>query len=368
MYSVFVGMQTGDIVRSSKINLMVGVVFISFVSKLVFSSLLLFYDGGRGAFGLIYYFGSLISPNFESDTYIPSRRSFITTGAALIAAIPLTAMIYGITKGKYNYTIKDVLLYFKDLPSKFNGLKIVQISDIHSGSFDSISQVERGVEMINSLKPDVVFFTGDLVNSNKDEINPYIKVFQKINAKYGKYAVLGNHDYYGIRASRGSEEYKAYFDDFKSKFDDMGFQLLRNESCNIEIEGESISLIGVENWGAGRYFQKYGDLEASAIKVSNDDFKILLSHDPTHWDEKVLKDKRKFHLTLSGHTHGMQFGIDIPWLKWSPAKYRYARWMGLYKEEDQYLYVNRGFGFLGFPGRVGMWPEITSIELTNVVS
>lgn len=366
VYSVYTGMQTGDVVRSARVNFFIGVVFTSFVSKFIFSGLLLFYDGGRGVVGLANWIGSTINPNINPEQFIPSRRSFITTGAALISAIPLTTMLYGITKGKYNFKIKNLALKFKELPARFNGFRVVQISDIHSGSFDSAKDVAKGVELINELKPDVVLFTGDLVNSNKDEIDPYIEIFSKIDAKYGMYAVLGNHDYYGVKSPRGSKEYNEYFDDFFSKFDRMGFKLLNNENHQISIEDEKISLVGVENWGAGRYFQKYGDLEKASTNLTEDSFNILLSHDPTHWDEKVLKDKRKFHLTLSGHTHGMQFGIDIPWLKWSPAKYRYPRWMGLYNSDDQYLYVNRGFGFLGFPGRVGMWPEITCLDLKTV--
>lgn len=368
LYQVYNGMQSGDVVRSSNVNFMIGTLFTSFITKIVFCSMMIVQDGGRGVFGIINWLKDVVNPSGgeEAITYIPERRQFFTAGAALIAAIPFTSLLYGLTKGKYRYTVKNIDLSFKDLPVAFDGLKVVQISDIHSGSFDSIEQVERGIDMINALNPDVILFTGDLVNSDKDEIDPYIEVFTKLKATIGKYAVLGNHDYYGARYRKDSPEYAAYFKDFFSKFKAMGFDLLKNENRVITKGGQSITLLGVENWGAGRYFQKYGDLDQSLRDVNTNDFSILMSHDPTHWDEKVIDHRKKIHLTLSGHTHGMQFGIDIPWLKWSPVQYRYKRWSGLYQEQDQYLYVNRGFGFLGFPGRVGMWPEITSFELKSL--
>src|SRR5690606_12098197 len=233
---------------------------------------------------------------------------------------------------------------------------------IHAGSFDSIADVQRGADMINELEPDLILFTGDLVNSKKDEIDPYMDVFKGLKAKIGKFAVLGNHDYYGLYDVAPQDE-KQYWTDFYKKYEDMGFELLNNRSKKIELGGESIRLVGVENWGAGRFFPKFGDLDKALAEVKEEEFCILMSHDPTHWENKVIPHAKKIDLTLSGHTHGMQFGVNIPGFKWSPIQYRYKHWLGLYSEADQHLYVNRGFGFLGFPGRVGMWPEISLFEL-----
>ena len=363
LFAVNSGIQNLDVVRSSNANFMVGVLLTSVITKLVFVGLLFLQDGGRLFWGVGTYVTSFFYE--EINPALPSRRKFITTGAAFIATIPFSALLYGLTSGKYKFTVKDVNLSFDDLPPNFHGLKIVQLSDIHAGSFDDLDEVARGIDLVNEQNPDVILLTGDLVNASKDEINPYIELFSRLKARYGKYIVLGNHDYYGIRARRGSLEYREYMQDFEDKIKAMGFHLLNNESTTIEINGESISIAGVENWGAARYVQKYGDLDKALSDQQNESFKILMSHDPTHWDEKVINHEKKVQLTLSGHTHGMQFGIDIPWLKWSPVKYRYKRWMGLYEENGRYLYVNRGFGFLGFPGRVGIWPEITKITLNS---
>jgi predicted MPP superfamily phosphohydrolase len=322
-------------------------------------------DISRIIIGLVRFIGSFIG--FEKaveSSYIPGRRKFLTLAATGVASVPFFTMIYGLTKGKYKYTIENIKLTFKDLPKSFEGLKIVQISDIHAGSFDSKEQVARGIDMINAQKPDLIVFTGDLVNSNKNEIDPYIDIFARLEAKMGKYAILGNHDYYGMYDLENDTQKDTYWKDFMTKYDQMGFKLLNNDRQKLSINNESISLVGVENWGAGRWFPKKGDLDKA---MPNDNsFKILLSHDPTHWDEKVIEHEKQVHLTLSGHTHGFQFGINFPGFKWSPAQYRYKHWMGLYEEKDQYLYVNRGFGFLGFPGRVGMWPEIAVLELSSI--
>jgi predicted MPP superfamily phosphohydrolase len=219
--------------------------------------------------------------------------------------------------------------------------------------------------MIQDQKPDMILFTGDLVNQDKDEINPYISLFGKLVAPFGKYAVLGNHDYYGQPSNKS--ERKAYWDDFFEKYKEMGFDLIMNDHRYINKENQRIALIGVENWGGGRWFPKKGDLDKALNGVSTEEFCLLMSHDPTHWDEKVLPHERHIDLTLSGHTHGMQFGINLKGLRWSPVKYRYKKWIGLHEEKGQKLYINRGFGFLGFPGRVGMWPEITIITLEKDV-
>ncbi|MBL0023699.1 MAG: metallophosphoesterase [Saprospiraceae bacterium] len=350
--------------KKEMFNFLTGFVFTMLVTKLIFSAIMLVQDGGRYIIGFLSYIKSLyIDVDDAAAAFIPERRLFITSLATLTAGIPFFGMLYGITKGKYRYTIERVNLSFKDLPAAFDGLRIVQISDIHSGSFDNKEKVRTGIEKINALKPDIVCFTGDLVNAEKEEIDPYLDIFSEIKSKYGKFAILGNHDYYGSWEKNNTMAEDAYFSDFFTKFRKMGFDLLNNENRTINIAGESIQLLGVENWGAGRWFPKKGDLDKALVGVDKSAFKILMSHDPTHWDEKVVLHPEHIHLTLSGHTHGFQFGFQLPGFKWSPAQYRYKKWLGLYQEGGKYLYVNRGFGFLGFPGRVGMWPEITLIEL-----
>jgi predicted MPP superfamily phosphohydrolase len=254
-------------------------------------------------------------------------------------------------------------LHFEDLPESFDGYKLTQISDIHSGSFDNMDKVKYAVDLINEQDSDVILFTGDIVNNKTDELLPYVDVFNKLKAKDGLYSVLGNHDY-GDYVSWDSDEAKDQnLEDLKTLQKEIGFDLLLNESRYLEKNGERIALVGVENWGAGG-FKKAGDLKRAAAGIHKDDFKILMSHDPSHWEKEVIQDDYNYHLTLSGHTHGMQFGIEIPgWFKWSPVKWRYKYWAGIYEEMGQYINVNRGFGYLAFPGRVGIWPEITVIEL-----
>ena len=358
------GMMQGIVLRTATNNFYIGILFSAFVFKLLISGTMITQDGLRFLAGIGSYISGLFTGN-QPETFFPDRRKMITTSVVLISGIPFLGMLYGITKGKYKFTVKRLSLAFSNLPIKFDGLKVVQISDIHSGSFDSISEVEKGIKMINDLKPDLILFTGDLVNSLKDEINPYMASFEKLKATYGKYAILGNHDYYGLNGIP-EEEKDGYWADFMNKYVLMGFKLLKNEHTKIKIEDQEISLVGVENWGAGRFFQKYGDIDKSIAGLKADDFAIMMSHDPTHWSNHIVPHRYNFPLTLSGHTHGMQFGIDIPGFKWSPVKYRYEHWSGLYEDKGQYLYVNKGFGFLGFPGRVGMWPEITMIELKSV--
>lgn len=291
------------------------------------------------------------------------RRKFISQIALGLAAIPFTSILYGVFKGKYNFKVLKYTLHFEDLPKAFDGYKLTQISDIHSGSFDNIDKVEYAIDLINEQQSDVILFTGDMVNNKAEEMQPYVDIFKKLKAKDGMYSVLGNHDY-GDYVRWNSDEAKAQnLEDLKALQKNIGFDLLLNENRFIEKNGERIAIIGVENWGKGG-FKKKGDLKKASTLVDEGDFKILMSHDPSHWDEKVINDAYHYHLTLSGHTHGMQFGIEIPgWFKWSPVKWRYKHWAGIYKELGQYINVNRGFGYLAFPGRVGIWPEITVIEL-----
>lgn len=361
-YAAFTG---GGFFGNSSANVYLGVTLTAIITKLTFVVFLLPQDLGRIFYGLgdsVYRVFTGKDRTSES-TFFPTRRRFLTLAATGLAAIPFSTMFYGLTKGKYAYTVNKVKLAFNDLPPAFEGFKIVQISDIHAGSLDSISGVAKGVSMINEQAADLVVFTGDLVNSDKDEVDEYMDTFGKIEAKYGKFSVLGNHDYYGVPDDPADE--KAYWKDFQKKYQTMGFRLMNNENTFIEKEGERICLMGVENWGRGRWFPKNGDLDKALKNTTTNEFCVLMSHDPTHWDDKIKLHPKHIHLTLSGHTHGFQFGINMPGFKWSPIQYRYDKWMGLYEEAKQYLYVNRGFGFLAFPGRIGMWPEITVIELSR---
>ncbi|AJR03145.1 metallophosphoesterase [Siansivirga zeaxanthinifaciens] len=298
-----------------------------------------------------------------SGNYFPARRQFISKVALGLAAIPFASIIYGIYKGKYNFKVLKYTLTFNDLPDAFDGYKITQISDIHSGSFDDIEKVSYAIDLINEQASDVILFTGDMVNNKASELIPYKDIFSKLDAKDGKFSVLGNHDY-GDYVTWESEEAKHQnLEELKTIQKDIGFDLLLNESRFLEKNGQRLALVGVENWGTGG-FKKAGDLKKATQHIDAHDFKILMSHDPSHWEQQVIADPYHYHLTLSGHTHGMQFGIEIPgWFKWSPVKWRYKYWAGIYQEMGQYINVNRGFGYLAFPGRVGIWPEITVIEL-----
>ena len=292
----------------------------------------------------------------QTEGMLPERRKFISQIALGLAAIPFTALLIGMVRGKYNYKVLKYTLTFDDLPDAFDGLTLAQISDIHSGSFDNPEKVAYGVDLVNQQNPDLILFTGDIVNNKTTELYPYQSIFSKLSAPMGVYSILGNHDY-GDYVDWESEAAKRQnMEDLKRVQKEMGFHLLLNESVSLEKEGEKISLVGVENLGKGR-FKKAGDLEKALADVAPEDFKILLSHDPSHWEAQVLSHPFPFHLTLSGHTHGMQFGIYIPGvIKWSPAKWRYKQWAGIYNQGQQYLNVNRGFGYLAYPGRVGIWP------------
>ena len=353
--------KKGDLIRAVSTNLLMGFGFAVSITKIVFAGLLLTQDIGILLIGIVNNVMSLFS---VGDGEMPLRNTYIVSISAILAGIPFISMIYGITLGKYKFKVEKLKLKFPDLPKAFDGFKVVQISDIHAGSFDSLAQVQKGIDIIKAQKADLIVFTGDLVNSLKEEINPYIEAFSSLSAPFGMYSVLGNHDYYGMYQMAGKDPVarRVYMDDFNNKHEKIGFKLLNNDAAKIEKDGDAIRLIGVENWGAGP-FPKKGDLNKALIGVDQSEFSILLSHDPTHWDHHVLPNAKHIHLTLSGHTHGLQFGINIGKLKWSPVKYRYKRWMGLYEKAGQYLYVNRGLGFLAWPGRVGMSPEITVFEL-----
>ena len=299
----------------------------------------------------------------EQNFYIPSRRKFLSTLALGVAAIPFSTLLYGMIKGKYNFKVLKYELEFADLPEAFDGFTMTQISDIHSGSFDNKNKISYAVDLINQQDSDAIFFTGDLVNNVADEMDDWKELFSNLSAKEGVFSVLGNHDYGDYVRWNSKEEKLKNLDKLKKIQSEMGWNLLLNENFYIKRKNQKIAIVGVENWGENG-FKQAGDLDVACKNINDSDFKVLLSHDPSHWKSRVKKDDRNFQLTLSGHTHGMQFGIEIPgWIKWSPVKYRYENWAGIYQEKGRFINVNRGFGFLGYPGRVGIWPEITVIKL-----
>lgn len=313
---------------------------------------------------VVRYFQKLIASfSSEKTKAVAGRRKFISQVALGLAAIPFASMLYGIFKGRYNFKVLKYQLKFTDLPEAFDGFTITQITDIHSGSLDNKEKIEYAVNLVNEQQSDVILFTGDIVNNFAKEMTPWIDSFKKLKAPLGKFSILGNHDY-GDYASWASKEAKQEnFKAIKEIHPKIGFDLLLNENRYIEKDGQKIAIVGVENWGKGG-FHKKGDLQKATVGIHQKDFKILLSHDPSHWEKIVKSDDFNYQLTLSGHTHGLQFGIEIPgFIKWSPAKYAYKQWAGLYEEFGRYINVNRGFGYHAFPGRVGIWPEITVIEL-----
>ena len=336
---------------------------ISLVPKFVIISFLFVEDIGRIGFGIYAFLNNWLNDH-KTINYLPERRKFVSQIAFGLAAIPFAGMIYGAVKGKYDFTVHKVKLRFRDLPEAFDGFTITQLSDIHSGSFDDPIAVRRGIELANSQESDLLVFTGDLVNNKADEMDDWMDHFSSLNAPFGKYSILGNHDYGDYLPWPSEAAKEANLDRLKQIQKELGFRLLLNEHVRIEKDGQSIALVGVENWGK-KGFVKHGDLPKASEGISQGDFTILLSHDPSHWEAVTLQHEHHVHITLSGHTHGMQFGIEIPGFKWSPSKYIYPQWAGLYKKDEKFLYVNRGFGFLGFPGRVGILPEITVIELVK---
>lgn len=338
-----------------QIQLMVSAMMIFVLPKLLSVIFLLIGDFTRFVeFGFKYF--------TAKENYFPERRKFISTTALAAAGIFSALAIDGIIFGKYRHTVRKVKLRFKNLPESFKGYKIVQISDVHSGSFFNPQKLQKAIDLINEQDADVVLFTGDMVNNYADEFKPFIPLFKNIKAKDGKFSILGNHDYGDYGAWNSREEKAQNIPNLKNYQAEAGFKMLRNENIALEKNGEKIYLLGVENWGI-KPFPQYGDLDKALKGVPEDAIKVLMSHDPTHFDEVVKKHKTNVHLTLSGHTHGMQFGLDLKNIKWSPVKFKYKKWADLYESEGKYLYVNRGFGVIAYPGRVGINPEITVIEL-----
>ncbi len=336
-----------------------GLVLLVYLPKILLMLVLFgedMYRLGRGAINFFY--------RSDVDTgAFPSRRRFVSQVAIGLAAVPFLSLIYGMAVGRYNFRVIRQQVFFPDLPDAFDGFTITHLSDIHSGSFDNPDKINYAIDLINAQNADVVLFTGDIVNTHAREMHPWIDTFNRIRPhRFGKYSVLGNHDYGEYVDWPSAREKADNFAAIKDLHRQIGFKLMLNEHTFLEKDGQRIALVGVENWG--KNFKQAGDLHKATAGLLADDFKVLLSHDPSHWDYEVKQHKKNFHLTLSGHTHGLQFGIEIPGVfKWSPAQYIYKQWAGLYEEFGRYVYVNRGFGFHAYPGRVGIMPEITVIEL-----
>ena len=338
--------------------LTMGLLLLMYVPKLVLMFTMLGEDVFRISTGVVNYFRDT-----DEEGFLNSRRKFVSQIGLGLAAVPLLSLIYGITVGKYNYKVIKQRIFYPDLPDAFDGFTITQISDVHSGSFDDPEKISYAVDLINEQNSDMILFTGDIVNTHATEMLPWIETFKKIKEHpYGKFSVLGNHDY-GEYVTWPSETQKTQnFEDIKKLYNQIDFQLLLNEHRYIEKGNDKIALVGVENWGHN--FKKAGDINKASNGLATEDFKILMSHDPSHWEYEIKNHEKNFHLTLSGHTHGMQFGIEIPgYFKWSLAQYVYAQWAGLYENLGRYVYVNRGFGFHAYPGRVGIMPEITVKKL-----
>ena len=338
-------------------------IFIVFLSKF-FALFPIIIDDILRVFRFFYlFFSSLISSNPNPSSYGISRFEFLQRTSLFIGSAFFLTFLSGMKFGRYNFKLKHVKINIKNWSNKIKNLKIVQISDLHLGGFNSIEKLEEVVNLINDQEPDLLVFTGDLVNNYYNEAIPYIETLKKINSKYGKFSVLGNHDYCDyVGWKRSSKKWQDNFKNMLSIHKDIGFDLLLDESRQIEINGSKFNLVGVENWGTK--FTKDGDLN-KAMKLADKNLPtILLSHDPSHWTAQVIDFPQRIDLQLSGHTHGMQFGIDIPGIKWSPAKWRYKQWLGLYKDKSQYIYVNAGIGHLAYAGRVGIMPEISVLTIS----
>ncbi|GEO08590.1 phosphoesterase [Segetibacter aerophilus] len=334
-----------------------------FIAKLLATIFFLIDDIRRG---ITWVLSKMFPENIDSTNnnaaWNMSRSAFLSWLGVGVGGTFLTSFIYGFSN-KYNYDIQRVKLSYNNLPAGFKGLKIVQISDVHSGSFANKAAVSRGIDMILKENADIILFTGDLVNDVSTEMHNYIDVFNRLKAPLGVYSTLGNHDYGDYVEWPSLQAKKENLEKLKGIHRQMGWRLLMNEHVALERNGDSIALLGIENWSALKRFPKHGKMELAHAGTEKYPFKILMSHDPTHWDAEVRPKYGDIDLALAGHTHGMQFGLETPFFKWSPVQWVYRQWAGLYEEGNQKLYVNRGYGFLGYPGRVGIMPEITVIEL-----
>ncbi|MEQ9467241.1 MAG: metallophosphoesterase [Ekhidna sp.] len=330
--------------------------FVMFMGKVFATVFLLLEDVRRGVTWLVNLFP------FVEDKFSTSRSDFMKKSALVAGAIPVATMSFGVISGAYDYRVRNRTVYSPNLPKAFDGIRVAQISDIHTGSFFNKTAVEGGVDMLNAQKPDIAFFTGDLVNNRSSEAKDYLDIFKKVSAPLGVFSVMGNHDYGDYTDWSSKEAKQKDIRNLHEMHKYMGYDLLLNENRKIKVDGEEIAILGCENWGAGR-FSKYGDMKKTIAGAEENPYKLLLSHDPSHWDAQIRQEYSDIDLVLSGHTHGFQFGIEIGDFRWSPVQYRYKQWADLYQEGNQSLYVNRGYGFIGYPGRIGILPEITILEL-----
>ena len=339
---------------------------VNYFSKFFAILFLLFDDLGRLVRWTVQKFSGnqqIPPPSQSMATEGISRSEFMMKASIIAGAAPFVALSYGILSGAHEYRVRRITIKLPNLPKEFDGIKIGQISDVHSGSFFNKTAVKGGVEMLLKEKPDVIFFTGDLVNNMASEMENYQPVFEKVKAPLGVFSTLGNHDYGDYASWDSLAAKKQNLNHLMTVHKQMGWDLLMDENRELKIGNEKISIIGIQNWGAKARFPKYGDLKKATVGTDEMPVKLLLSHDPSHWDAQVLKEFKNIDIMFAGHTHGMQFGVEIGSIKWSPVQYVYEQWAGLYEKQNQFLYVNRGFGYIGFPGRVGILPEITIIEI-----
>ncbi len=349
-----------NVSRDFRRYIVVGVSILYF-SKIFGVLTLLIDDIFKAGQWVFYKFFPDLKPEPSGNNGI-TRSEFVSRASLIAVAVPMAAFSFGIASGAHNYRLRRRTIQLPNLPKEFDGITIGQLSDIHSGSFFSRKGVKKGIDLLISEKPDVVFFTGDLVNDVANEVKDYKDLFSKVKAPLGVYSTLGNHDYGDYRSWSSVEKKKKNLEALIQSHKDMGWDILLNENRTLKVDGEEIAIIGVENWGAGR-FSKYGDLEKAYKGAEDKPVKLLLSHDPSHWDAQIRPDFGDIDITFAGHTHGFQFGVEIGDFRWSPSKYIYKQWADLHQSGNQFLYVNRGFGFIGYPGRIGILPEVTIFEL-----
>ncbi len=340
-------------------SMFTALLLLAYICKLLVVPFVLLDDLRRGVQYAITWIG-------QPAPHLPGRSRFLSTLGLGIGLMPFVALLYGMWRNPYRYKIHRVKVPVRNLPPTLEGFRLVHLSDIHSGSFTFPEPVENAIHMVNDLSPDLICFTGDLVNNRSEEMRPFIPMFSRLKARLGIYSVLGNHDYGDYMRWPSEEARRANFQEMLDTHEKLGWKLLRNSHERIGSDGTALTVVGVENYSAHPRFPKYGNLSQALKGAEPGALKILLSHDPSHWEAEVTDRHPDIFLTLSGHTHGMQFGVEIPgWIKWSPIQYVYKQWAGLYNRGSQFLYVNRGLGFLGYPGRVGILPEITLLELTS---
>lgn len=345
-------------------SILMAFLFISYFSKGIIMMITFMGDIIEGMQNLFFNKKAVVSSENKKTGSEMTRGEFIKKAAVATAALPFTTLSFGVVNGVHNYRIVFKKIKLPHLPDSFHGIRIGQISDVHSGSFFDRKSVIGGIELLSQQKTDLIFFTGDLVNNETKEVNNYIDIFKKVKAPLGVFSTLGNHDYGNYRAWPSGKEKAQNLSDMHHAHKLLGWNLLNNENHIVEMGGEKLAILGVENWGTGR-FPKYGKLGEAYAGAEDAAVKLLLSHDPSHWDAQVRPEFKDIDIMFAGHTHGFQFGIETANFRWSPSQYMYKQWADLYKKENQYLYVNRGFGFLGFPGRIGIEPEITIFELVK---